>query len=45
MNIWQTPANTVLDAGQQTTFIEGGNYVNVHTPANAAGEIRGQIIE
>ncbi|MEZ8128046.1 CHRD domain-containing protein [Enterovibrio norvegicus] len=45
VNSWQTPANTVLDAGQQTTFIEGGNYVNVHTPANAAGEIRGQIIE
>ncbi|WP_394213320.1 CHRD domain-containing protein [Enterovibrio calviensis] len=42
-NIWNAPANTELNASALTTFVSGGNYVNVHTPANAGGEIRGQI--
>jgi hypothetical protein len=32
-----------LDADQLAWLIDGLTYVNVHTPAHDAGEIRGQI--
>lgn len=34
---------TALTAEQKATLLSGGFYVNVHTDANKAGEIRGQI--
>lgn len=40
---WTETTNT-LTAEQMNKFIAGGYYVNVHTQANAAGEIRGQLI-
>ena len=42
--IWQTPDNTVLDNEVTNQLINGGHYVNVHTPANPSGEVRGQIL-
>ena len=33
-----------LDAAALTDYLEGRLYVNVHTPANASGEIRAQIV-
>jgi Cu/Zn superoxide dismutase len=30
-------------AAQMRTILGGGGYVNIHTPMNGAGEIRGQI--
>ncbi|WAJ72415.1 CHRD domain-containing protein [Catenovulum adriaticum] len=44
MNVWKAPANTNLTEAVFNTLIDGGHYVNVHTPANAGGEIRGQIL-
>ncbi|MGB0930829.1 MAG: CHRD domain-containing protein, partial [Chitinophagales bacterium] len=35
---------TNLTADQVATFISGGYYLNVHTDANPAGEIRAQVI-
>lgn len=32
-----------LSPAQLATLINGGYYVNVHTPMNSAGEVRGQI--
>ncbi len=43
-NIWMTPANTMIDADIFAVLASGGHYVNVHTPANAGGELRGQIL-
>lgn len=43
-NIWMTPADTMLEQSVLDTLMDAGHYVNIHTPANAAGEIRGQII-
>ena len=33
-----------LDAAQLTAILAGRTYVNVHSPANPGGEIRGQVI-
>jgi hypothetical protein len=33
-----------LDAAQLDTLLAGGTYINVHSPANPGGEIRGQVI-
>ncbi|WP_299019786.1 CHRD domain-containing protein [uncultured Photobacterium sp.] len=43
-NIWITPENTVLDEATASRLVSGGHYVNIHTPANSPGEIRGQIL-
>jgi hypothetical protein len=40
---WLTPAGTLLDATQLEQLAAGQLYINVHTPANPAGEVRGQI--
>jgi len=32
-----------LDATVYSQLVSGGHYVNVHTPANSNGEVRGQI--
>jgi hypothetical protein len=41
--IWSVPAGTVLTTAQISSFIAGNLYFNVHTTANAGGEIRGNI--
>jgi hypothetical protein len=41
---WSLPATASLTAAQAARFKAGGYYVNAHTAANPAGEIRGQLI-
>jgi hypothetical protein len=43
-NIWNTPADSTIDADTFNVLAMGGHYVNVHTPANPSGELRGQIL-
>ena len=43
MGMWMTPANTMIDMDIYNVLLSGGHYVNVHTPANPNGELRGQI--
>jgi hypothetical protein len=42
MSRWSA-AGTAIDAGQLDAFRSGSWYANVHTPANPAGELRGQV--
>ncbi|USE71147.1 CHRD domain-containing protein [Pseudoalteromonas maricaloris] len=44
MNVWMTPDNTMINAEIFAVLASGGHYVNVHTPASASGELRGQIL-
>ncbi|MDX1678154.1 CHRD domain-containing protein [Arsukibacterium sp.] len=41
---WLLPTATPLTADILNELRSGGHYVNVHTPANPGGELRGQII-
>ena len=40
---WMTPSGAQITAEIFAVLAGGGHYVNVHTPANPSGEIRGQI--
>ena len=42
-NVWSVPAGAKLTDAQYDAFKAGHLYVNVHTPANKGGEIRGQL--
>ncbi len=44
MNVWMAPENTMINEEILGILASGGHYVNVHTPDNAGGEIRGQIL-
>ena len=40
---WSVPAGAKFTDAQYDAFRAGNTYVNVHTPANKGGEIRGQL--
>jgi CHRD domain/Bacterial Ig domain len=40
---WNLPAGALLTAEEVTALLQGGLYVSVSSPANPAGELRGQI--
>ncbi len=42
VGIWS--ADAVLDTGGQAQYLAGQFYVNIHTPTNPGGELRGQIV-
>ena len=44
-SVWTIPAGSVLDAASIQAFIEGNLYINVHTEANAPGELRVQLVD
>lgn len=41
--MWAVPAGAKFTDDQYATYKSGGMYINVHSPANKAGEIRGQL--
>jgi hypothetical protein len=41
--VWSVPAGSTFTEAQRELFIAGNFYFNVHSQANAAGEIRGQL--
>ena len=46
-NIGTSPAegSATLNDAQQTDLLAGRYYINIHTAANPAGEIRGQVVK
>ena len=44
VSVWNIESGTILDSAQLSNLLAGGMYFNVHSPANANGEIRGQVI-
>lgn len=43
--VWTVPDGSVLDAAGIALFEAGNLYVNVHTDANSAGELRSQLVD
>ena len=43
VNLWTSGGVVNLDQATADLLLSGGHYVNVHTPANPSGELRGQI--
>ena len=44
-SVWSVPAGATLDAANLELFNAGNLYVNVHTAANAGGELRSQLVD
>jgi hypothetical protein len=42
-NVWSVSPGAKLTDAQYEAFRAGNLYVNVHTPANKGGEVRGQL--
>ena len=43
-NVYNIPEGSLLTADQMSIFRNAQTYVNIHTDANPAGEIRGQVL-
>lgn len=41
---WSVPEGSAITVDQQSMFLNGGTYLNVHTADNPGGEVRGQIV-